>query len=851
MNTNDTPLTASLPPGTLNSTVVDAVSLENMLALLPDLVFIHDLREGRHVYCNARLERLLGLSAEKFLSSGFGDDPEQFHPDDHGPLREWSAHLSKLKDGEIAQIEYRIRHADGRWCRLRVKAAPAFRDPEGALRLLTCSATDITEQTDVGSASPQPTEILRLILNSMTEGVIVCDQHGKTLLVNRSAERMLKLDEPLTRLSQIRRAQAAETRKNESFRLWHQHPLVRALKGETLSDQELALYDRRRDLAVTLSHSAAPLKDRDGKIIGAVDVFRDVTESHRALQELQRAEEHFRLLVEGTTDYAIFMLDGSGHIVSWNPGAERILGYRKAEIVGSHVSVFFTPEDREKGEPQRLLRQAALDGRSEEDSWRVRKDGQRFWCTGAMGALHDSAGCVQGFVEIMRDNTERRLAEQNAFFLANHDPLTGLPNRARFMERLHEALINADRDATRVAVLLLDLDRFKSINDHLGHHAGDELLRLVAQRLLRCVRETDTVARLGGDEFVVVLTRLKSLSAAELIAENIVRELGHNYEIEHQLVKSGASVGIAMYPQDGQDTGELLQKADLAMYRAKASGRNRFRVFAPSMLTEVQLRQTQEDLLRRSVEQGDFELVYQPQIDLQTLDFVAVEALLRCRNQGLMTLSAKALIALAEEIGVINDLGAWVMRAACIQMGRWRAAGFPEFRIAVNVSAAQLLDPLFPGMMRSALEDAALPPRLLEIEVKESALVMAREGQSMVLDHLKSIGVSISIDDFGTGISTLSFLKDFPVDVLKLDPALIRNLPRDREDAAIVSAIVKLAKDLNIKVVAEGVETVEQLGFLRGTTCHRVQGYLFSEPVRPEKLEQLLQSRQQQGQVLH
>jgi diguanylate cyclase (GGDEF)-like protein/PAS domain S-box-containing protein len=787
-----------------------------MLALLPDLVFIHDLQQSRHIYCSARLETVLGLSTEQFLNSGFGGDPELFHSDDRELLHEWSARLKKLKDHEITQVEYRMRHADGRWRRLRVKAAPAFRDQQGILRLLSCSATDITEQTQAGPMLTQHDEILRLILNSMTEGVIVCDQHGKTLMVNRSAERMLKLDEPLTRLSQIRRAQAAETRKGESFRLWHQHPLVRALKGETLSDQELALYDRRRDLAVTLSHSAAPLTDGEGKIIGAVDVFRDVTESHRALQELQRAEEHFRLLVEGTTDYAIFMLDGSGHIVSWNPGAERILGYRKAEIVGSHVSVFFTPEDQEKGEPQRLLRQAALDGRSEEDSWRVRKDGQRFWCTGAMGALHDSAGRVQGFVEIM-----------------------------------HEALINADRDTTRVAVLLLDLDRFKSINDHLGHPAGDELLRLVAQRLLRCVRETDTVARLGGDEFVVILTRLKSLSAAELIAENIVRELGHNYEIEHQLIKSGASVGIAMYPQDGQDTGELLQKADLAMYRAKASGRNRFRVFAPSMLTEVQLRQTQEDLLRQSVEQGDFELVYQPQIDLQTLAFVAVEALLRCRNHGLMTLSAKALIALAEEIGVINDLGSWVMRAACIQMGRWRAAGLPEFRIAVNVSAAQLLDPLFPGMMRSALQDAALPPRLLEIEVNESALVLVREGQSMVLDHLKSIGVSISIDDFGTGISTLSFLKDFPVDVLKLDPALIRNLPRDREDAAIVSAIVKLAKDLNIKVVAEGVETVEQLGFLRGTTCPRVQGYLFSEPVRPEKLEQLLQSRQQQGQVFH
>jgi PAS domain S-box-containing protein len=272
VNTNNTPRTASLTPGPGNSSVANAVSLEHLLTLLPDLAFIHDLQEGRHVYCNARLEPLLGLSAEKFLKSGFAEEPELFHPDDRGPLRRWSAHLGKLKDHEISQIDYRMRHVDGRWRRLRVRAAPALRDPEGALRLLTCSAQDIADETDAGSPLPQQHEVLRLILNSMTEGVIVCDQHGKTLLVNRSAERMLKLDEPLTRLSQIRRAQAAETRKNESFRLWHQHPLVRALNGETLSDQELSLYDRRRDLAVTLSHCAAPLKDSEGKIIGAVDV---------------------------------------------------------------------------------------------------------------------------------------------------------------------------------------------------------------------------------------------------------------------------------------------------------------------------------------------------------------------------------------------------------------------------------------------------------------------------------------------------------------------------------------------------------------------------------------------------
>ncbi len=851
MNTNDTDRDDTRLLHSARDSLPDLEPIAHLAELLPDLIFVHDLQAGQHVYCSSRVVNVLGISVDTFLLAGFHTNVPFFHPDDMAALHDWHVQLTDIGNHETRQHQCRVRRADGRWCWLRIRATVCHRDAEGEPRLLMCSASDVTEEVSTRQALERQTEILHLILNSMTEGVIVCDNDGNTMLVNQSAEAMLKLSEPLRRLSQVRQAHAGEGKMTESFRLWHQHPLKRALNGETLTDNELSLYDRGRGLSVTLSHSAAPLKDAQGKIVCAVDVFRDVTDSHRALQELQRAEEHFRLLVEGTTDYAIFMLDKDGHVVSWNPGAERILGYRKAEILGSHLSAFFTPEDQDKGEPERKLRQTMLDGRAEEDSWRVRKDGQRFWCTGVMGALHDADGRVQGFVEIMRDNTERRLAEQNAFFLANHDPLTGLPNRARFMERLHEALINADRDNTRVAVLLLDLDRFKAVNDQLGHHAGDQLLRLVAQRLLRCVRETDTVARLGGDEFVVILTRLKSLAAAELIAENILRELSHAYALDNQMVKSGASIGIAMYPQDGESTGELLQKGDLAMYRAKAGGRNRYRVFAPSMLTEVQLRQTQEELLRQSVEQGDFELVYQPQIDLQTLEVVGVEALLRSRNPGLMPLSTKALIALAEEIGVVNDLGAWVMRAACIQMGRWREAGMPEFRIAINVSASQLMDPLFPVLLHSVLQDTDVSASLLDIEINENALVMVREGQSDVLDQLKSEGVSISIDDFGTGVSTLSFLKEFPVDVLKLDPTLVRNLPRDHEDSAIVSAIIKLARDLRIKVVAEGVETVEQLSFLRNTPCHRVQGYLFSEAVRPEKLEQLLKNRKEQGQIVH
>ncbi len=597
----------------------------------------------------------------------------------------------------------------------------------------------------------------------------------------------------------------------------------------------------------------------DGQAVRLIGTATDIKQEFE-MHPLQRTDEHFRLLVEGTRDYAIFMLDRAGMIVSWNPGAERILGYRKGEIIGRHVSVFFTPEDCARDEPLRKLDQASREGRAEEDSWRVRKDGQRFWCTGVTGALHDPDGKLRGFVTILQDNTDRRLAEQNAFFLANHDVLTGLPNRARFLARLHEALINADRDHTRVAVLLLDLDRFKTINDTLGHHAGDQLLREVSRRLSQCVRETDTVARLGGDEFVVILTRLKSLSSAELIAENIIRELAKTYTIETCTIMSGVSIGIAFYPKDGRDVGELLQTADLAMYRAKAAGRGRYRVFSPGMLTEVQLRQQQEEQMRAAVLKGDFDLVYQPQIDLHTLKMTGVEALLRSRHPQLMTLSTRQMIALAEEMGLMVSLGAWVIESACRQLVTWRAMGssklpdlaeLSELRVAINIAPAQLLAGEFVSGLQQTLARYGLPADALEIEITEATLVSVIESQTHVIDALKALGVSISIDDFGAGMSSLSFLKQLPVDVLKLDPALIRNLPRDQEDAAIVSAITQLGKDLDIKVIAEGVENVDQLAFLRATPCQCVQGFLFSEAVRPDKFEQLLQNRKPGHHFIH
>jgi EAL domain-containing protein (putative c-di-GMP-specific phosphodiesterase class I) len=383
---------------------------------------------------------------------------------------------------------------------------------------------------------------------------------------------------------------------------------------------------------------------------------------------------------------------------------------------------------------------------------------------------------------------------------------------------------------------------------------------MVSKRLMQCVRETDTVARLGGDEFVLIMTRLKSLSSAELIAENIIHELSKSYTIDNHEINSGASIGIAFYPQDGGDSSELLQKADLAMYRAKATGRGRYRVFAPGMLTEVQQRRQQEEHLRSAVAQGDFDLAYQPQVDLKTLQISGVEALLRCRNAQLMALSTRQIIALAEEMGLIVSLGAWVVDSACKQLAQWRSLGasgatglpeLPNLKVAVNIAPAQLLADTFVDSLKKTLAQYDLPPSALEIEITEAALVSAITSESRVVDELKSLGVSVSIDDFGAGMSSLSYLKQFPVDVLKLDPGLISNLPRDQEDAAIVSAIIRLASDLHIKVVAEGVENFDQLGFLRATPCDCVQGFLFSEAVRPDKFIQLLQNRKFGGRIIH
>ncbi len=559
----------------------------------------------------------------------------------------------------------------------------------------------------------------------------------------------------------------------------------------------------------------------------------------------------FNMLIEGTLDYAIFMLNKERNIISWNTGAERILGYQEHEILGANISDFFTQEDSQKNAFELKVKKSIENGRSEYDSWCTRKNGQRFWCTGVIGALLNPEGELQGFVQIMRDSTERRIAEENTYFLANHDVLTRLPNRAKFLEKLHESLINADRDHKRAALLLIDLDHFKSVNDTLGHHAGDQLLKIVAQRLTKCIRETDTVARLGGDEFVVILTRLKSLSTAGSIAHSIIANLSQPIKIDDTTVKIGASIGLAIYPQDGKNSTDLLKKSDLAMYRAKEAGRNCYRAYSPEMLSATLIKEKQHQQLRLAIEREEFELVYQPQVELHNFAIHGAEALLRCRHPDLIAVNPKNIIHLSEELGLSEKIGSWVLKSVFEQIKKWNIKKLPIKKIALNTTALELHHPQYIKFLTKLLHKNPEYSDLLEIEITEKTLLSLINKQSTVLHEIKKTGISICIDDFGSGISSLSYLKDYPIDVLKLDMSLIHKLPENKADSAIVSAITKLALDLDIQVVAEGVETAQQLNFLRTTSCDLLQGFLFSAGLQPEKLEDLMINGKHATPVFH
>ena len=716
------------------------------------------------------------------------------------------------------------------------------------------------------------------------------------------------------------------------------------------------------------------IRAEDGALLGFAKITRDCSEQREAELAQREQERRFRYLVQGVTDYAIYMLDTEGHVVNWNAGAERAKGYKAHEIVGKHFSVFHTEEDRVAGLPQRALEIARTELRFEAEGWRLRKDGTRFWTSVVIDAIHDDDGALMGFAKITRDITERHqqqlklieakelaeaysqqmaslsdfldsvianipasvlaqdrasgailLANQQArrlfgqpqvdmkgrtardclspavadylerqagaapsnagalddailvqtavgprslrsrtvlgkqpdgesdyvltitedvtdelaayaqiHHMAQHDGLTNLPNRHHFNERLEQAIVDADRSAEAgmgVGILCLDLDNFKNINDAFGHGFGDKILLTLANRLRKCLREQDTLARLGGDEFAVVLPRVMRVEEAQQAAQRLIDAVAPAFSIDGHSFAVGISVGIALSSQDAGTAEQLLQFGDMALYEAKRNGRNRHELFRPELEAAARVRRQIEIDLRRALHRGELYMAYQPIVEQRRQCISGYEALIRWRHPDKGLISPMDFIPVAEETGLIHEIGARALNLACQEAAGW---GGVE-KVAVNLSPVQFKSSALVDTVALALADSGLPPQRLELEITESVMLDSSDSNVRTLRALKELGVRIALDDFGTGYSSLSYLRSFPFDKIKIDKSFVQEMDESREAVAIIRAITGLSGSLLIETTAEGVETTAQFRRLEQEGCTHFQGYLFG---RPETAEQ-------------
>jgi diguanylate cyclase (GGDEF)-like protein/PAS domain S-box-containing protein len=584
-------------------------------------------------------------------------------------------------------------------------------------------------------------------------------------------------------------------------------------------------------------------RDAEGNALRVAGTARDITEIRAAERDRRIAEEVIRSMSE-----AVGVTDLEFRFVSVNPAFTRMTGYAQEEILGLESSILDC--DQHDEDFHAALRETAVrTGHWRGELWQRRRDGEEFLCWLELSEVTDAAGNRTHFVGVLTDITDRKRAEQELRYLANYDTLTGLPNRTLLGERLAHALIRARRNGTRVALLFIDLDRFKHVNDSLGHAAGDRLLKAAAVRIQSSVRDVDTVARLGGDEFTVVAEDLVDRSEAERIARKLLDAFHEPLDIDGRTeVVISPSIGISLYPDHGQIPTDLLKYADTAMYRAKDHGRNTFEFYSPMLDTEARWRAGMVNQLHKALERGELSLVYQPKLALTTGEITGVEALLRWMNPELGCVGPATFIPLAEETGLIVPIGEWVLREALNELRRWARAGIGNVSVAVNVSMLQLQRGELAALLRELLEETGLPPRHVVLELTESMVMANAERSISTLGELKTLGVSIAIDDFGTGYSSLSQLKRLPIDTLKIDKAFVGEISNNADDEAITATVITMAHTLGLDVIAEGVETSEQLAFLREQGCDEVQGYLISPPLPGEAmLAFLLEQRAHHG----
>ncbi len=678
-------------------------------------------------------------------------------------------------------------------------------------------------------------------LKAAANAIVITDFHGTIMWVNHAFTTMTGYSKEEVLGKNPRLLKSGEQPDGYYDSLWTTISAGKVWQGE--------IVNRRKDgTTYTEEMTITPVK-QDGNAANThfIAIKQDITERKQAEQALRTSEKRYRLLFERNMA-GVFRTTLEGLFLECNHAGARMLGYDSPEeVLALSVASFYrTTSDREA-----LLTRLKFEKSLTNHEMKFRrKNGDSAWAIGNISLVDDDSGAC-GTIEIMLiDITDRKTAEKQVQFLAYYDALTGLPNRTLLQDRLAKALAGARRRKDKVALLFLDLDKFKDINDSLGHSVGDLVLKEVAERLKKWAREQDTVARLGGDEFLIVLTSVKDIPDAAVAAGRLMDTLTAEFVVQGYSLGTSCSLGISIFPEHGTDCETLIKNADAAMYSAKEIGGKNFRFFTTDMNAQAVERLALESGMRLALDRKELFLVYQPQMNIATGKIIGLEALLRWQHPELGLVPPDKFIRIAENSGLIVPIGEWVLRTACVQARKWQDEGLLAVPVAVNVSAVQFRQPDFCERIGRVLSETGLASQYLELELTESLLLSNADTRLSVLQDLRAMGLTLAIDDFGTGYSSLSYLKYFPVSKLKIDRSFIRDVAVNPDDAAITTAIISMAKSLSLKVIAEGVEDEAQMSFLRAHQCDEIQGYYFSKPLAVDKVADKLRGEHPEPKVL-
>lgn len=818
--------------------------LKNIIEHSNEMFYIHDLKH-KMVFMSPQSEQALGYTPAEMMTEWTNILTDNPINNKGIVLTETAMQTGQRSKPYLLEVFSK----DGKRVWLEIDESPLKND-RGEVIGMVGAARDVTERKQAEEEIRASEARFRDISHSMADWIwemdenavyTYCSDKSLGLLGYLPAEILGKTPFDFMPLAERKRAQRIYQRIIE-----HKLPI-----------KDLEHWRIRKDgTRILLRTDGLPIVDGDGTLKGYRGVDKDITERKKSQEALKESEERFRAISNTAAD-AIILMDHRGRISYWNPAAEKIFGYSQDEVVGQDLHILLSPqryhENCRRGfEHFRKSGQGAVIGKTQELA-AIRKDGTEFPIELSASAIQiNGKWCCVG---IVRDITDRKRSQEQITYIAYHDMVTNLPNRHFLKDRLQQALALAKQHKRMLAVLFLDLDNFKRINDSFGHDVGDKLLKSVADRLAKCLRKSDTiaridkdeahttVARLGGDEFTVLLTEVSNIHSSSKVAQRILDLFRHPFTLDNKEISITPSIGISLYPNDGEDVDTLLKNADRAMYHAKNKGRNNFQFYSESVNMDTVERIAMENSLRKALERNEFQLYHQPQADTRSGKIIGVEVLLHWVHPEKGLLPPSEFIPIAEDIGLSIPIGKWVLLTACKLYKSWQNAGLDPIYVTVNISRAQFNEDTFLETVAHVLRETGLEPEYLELDIMESILLESMEKSIMILKSLKNIGIRLSIDNFAAGFSSLSYLKKVPVDILKINRSFVENINSHTLDRAVINAITTVAHTLNLKVVAKGVESEQQVKMLHEQGIDGIQGYWVSPPLTHEGFKQCFVER--------